>query len=330
MGFTPSRDQLVNFYRTMSKIRLYEETLREAYKEGKSPLFSIAAGPIPGEMHLAAGQEPVAVGVCAHLRPDDTITAPHRPHHIAIAKGVNLKAMTAEIFGKKTGLGQGKGGHMHLFDPNVKFGCSGIVASGIPIAVGAALASKMKGKDSVAVAFFGEGAANSGAFHESINLASLWKLPVVFVCEDNSYAISVPKSKSTSIPNNSDRASSYGIPGTLVRDNDVVAVYEAAGMAVDRARKGMGPSLIEVKTSRFWGHFEGDPEVYRSKEEVERMIQNDPIKKFKQQLIERKLLTEQDSEAIIREARREVDDAMTFARQSPYAKPEEALLHVFV
>src|SRR5690606_17772655 len=172
--------------------------------------------------------------------------------------------MAAEIFGKVTGLGLGKGGHMHLFDPTVNFGCSGIIAEGIPTAVGAALAMKKQGRDDVAVSFFGEGAANAGPFHESLNLAALWELPVVFVCEDNDWAISVPKTAATAIENNSDRAVAYGIPGTLVPENDVVAVYEAAGEAVARARRGGGPSLIEVKTDRLFGHFEGDPQVYRT------------------------------------------------------------------
>jgi len=325
-----SRELLTGFYKQMAKIRIYEETLAEVYKEGKTPVFDIAAGPVPGEMHLAAGQEPVAVGVCAHLRPEDTVTAPHRPHHIAIAKGVDLKKMTAEIFGKKTGLGQGKGGHMHLFDPTVKFGCGGIITAGMPIAVGAALAAKKQGKDWVAVAFIGEGAANQGAFHESLNLAALWKLPMITVVEDNAYAISVPKSASTCIANNSDRAAAYGIPGALVADNDVVAVYEAAGAAVQRARRGEGPSLIEVKTYRFLGHFEGDPQHYRPKGEVEELRKKDPIDRLKSRMIQEGMLTEEEAKRLWDEAAAEVKEAIDFARQSPYPEPEEALKHVFV
>jgi len=325
-----SKALLTGFYKQMAKIRIYEETLVEVYKEGKTPVFDIAAGTVPGEMHLAAGQEPVAVGVCAHLKAEDTVTAPHRPHHIAIAKGVDLKKMTAEIFGKKTGLGQGKGGHMHLFDPAAKFGCGGIITAGMPIAVGAALAAKKQGEDWVAVAFIGEGAANQGAFHESLNLAALWKLPLITVVEDNAYAISVPKSASTCIPNNSDRAAAYGIQGALVSDNDVLAVYEVAGAAVQRARRGEGPSLIEVKTSRLLGHFEGDPQHYRPKGEVEELRKKDPIDRLKSRMIQEGMLTEQEATRLWDEAAAEVKEAIDFARQSPYPGPEEALKHVFV
>ena len=218
----------LSLYQQMLIIRAFEETMVQVYTEGKTPVFDIGGGTVPGEMHLAAGQEPVAVGVCAHLRSSDTVTGPHRAHHFAIAKGVDLKKMAAEIFGKETGLGKGKGGHMHLFDPAVKFGCSGIVGAGMPPAVGAALAAKMLDRDDIAVAFFGEGAANQGAFHESLNLAARWKLPVIFVCEDNSYAISVPKAVVDRHRRNADRAQSYGIPGVAVHENDVIAVYEAA------------------------------------------------------------------------------------------------------
>lgn len=307
--------------------------MAQAYLEGKQPIFNIAAGPVPGEMHLAAGQEPVAVGVCAHLRKDDAVVGTHRPHHFAIAKGVDLRKMTAEIFGKVTGLGRGKGGHMHLFDPEVHFSCSGIVGAGIPQAVGAALAFKKRKEDRVAVAFFGEGAANQGAFHEGLNLAAIWKLPVIFIVEDNSYAISVPKQASTAIPSNADRAASYGIPGVYVGENDVIAVYEAAGEAVTRARRGEGPTLIEVKTDRYFGHFQGDPEVYRPKDEVARLKANDPIKRLRDHLIQTSPNPDNPEADIIQmeaDARQRVEDAFAFARQSPYPAPEEALLHVFV
>ncbi len=325
----PSREQLIWMYRTMILIRRYEERMAEAYLEGKSPRFDISAGPVPGEMHLAAGQEPVAVGVGAHLRPDDTVTAPHRPHHIAIAKGVDLKKMTAEIFGKKTGLGQGKGGHMHLFDPQAKFSCSGIIGAGFPPAVGAALAAKMEGADRVAVAFAGEGAANQGAFHEALNLAALWRLPVIFVIEDNTYAISVPKAKSTSVPTNADRAAAYGIPGIYVPENDPLAVYEVAGTAVERARQGEGPTLIEVKTYRYFGHFQGDPEAYRPKGEVEELKKRDPIEQMRQRLMAGGQLTEAEDQEIRNQVEETLDEAYEFARTSPYPEPEEALLHVF-
>jgi TPP-dependent pyruvate/acetoin dehydrogenase alpha subunit len=325
----PSNETLRALHHQMVRIRVFEETLQKIYFEGKTPAFDIAAGPVPGEMHLAAGQEPVAVGVCAHLRATDAVTATHRPHHVALAHGMDMKRLAAEIFGKETGFGHGKGGHMHLFDPATNFGCSGIVAEGIPTAVGHALAFKKLGRDDIAVSFFGEGAANQGAFHESLNLAALWKLGVVFVCEDNAWAISVPKDKATAIANNSDRASAYGMPGVLIPDNDPVAVYEAAGEAVARARRGGGPSLIEIKTDRLLGHFEGDPQVYRTKEEMETITQRDAIRRFERQLIESGAMTQVDVDGAWELARAEVADAVEFARSSPYPAPEAALLHVF-
>lgn len=324
-----ARDKLLWMYRTMLLIRRYEERLVDAYLEGKTPRFDIGWGPVPGEMHLAAGQEPVAVGVMVHLRREDTVTGPHRPHHLAIAKGVDLKKMTAEIFGKKTGLGQGKGGHMHLFDPAAKFSCSGLIGAGFPPALGAALAAKMQGKDWVAVAFAGEGAANQGSFHESLNLAALWKLPVVFVIEDNSWAISVPKSKSTAIASNAERAAAYGIPGAHIAENDALAVAEAAGAAVERARRGEGPSLIEVKTFRYLGHFQGDPELYRPKGEVEELKKKDGIERFRKWLLGQNALSEAADQELRAGVEKELEAAFEFARASAYPAPEDALLHVF-
>jgi len=322
------REKLLAMYNDMVTIRLFEEEMAVAYLEGKKPVFNIAAGPVPGEMHLAAGQEPVAVGVCAHLRKDDAVVGSHRPHHFAIAKGVDLKRMCAEIFGKVTGLSRGKGGHMHLFDPEVHFSCGGIVGAGIPHAVGAALAMKKRGTDGVAVAFFGEGATNQGAFHEAMNLAALWKLPVLFIVEDNTWAISVPKSAATSVETNAARAAAYGMPGVYIPGNDTVAIYEAAGEAVARARAGEGPTLIEAETYRYFGHFEGDPEVYRPKDEVERLKANDPIDRFRAYMKEQGI---SDAEIAAQDelARKRVEEAYAFARESEYPAPEEALLHVF-
>lgn len=325
----PTDDVLRELHHQMVRLRVFEETIQQAYMEGKTPVFDIAAGPIPGEMHLAAGQEPVAAGVCAHLRRTDAITATHRPHHVALAHGVDMKKMAAEIFGKDTGLCRGKGGHMHLFDPETNFGCSGIIAQGMPTAVGHALAMKKQGRDDIAVSFFGEGAANAGPFHESLNLAALWELPVVFVCEDNTWAISVPKDEATAIANNADRAAAYGMPGVLIPDNDVVAVYEAAGEAVARARRGGGPSLIEIKTDRLLGHFEGDPQVYRSKEVLDELRARDAIRRFEEQLTDNGVLDAQGVAAVWEAARAEVDEAIEFARTSPYPEPAAALDHVF-
>jgi acetoin:2,6-dichlorophenolindophenol oxidoreductase subunit alpha len=323
------KEHLVDMYETMVKIRRFEERIREIYLADKLPAFDIAAGLIPGEMHLAAGQEPVAVGMRPHLKAGDAITATHRPHHVAIAQGVDLKRMAAEIFGRDTGLGHGKGGHMHLYSIEPNFGCSGIIGEGIPVAVGAAMAFRHKGTDNVALSFFGEGAANQGSFHESLNLAALWKLPVVFVCEDNAYAISVPKTVSTAIADNSDRAAAYGIPGVLVAENDPVAVYEVMGEAIARARRGDGPSLIEIKTDRLWGHFEGDADGYRTDEFKTEMLGRDPLNTYAKRLTDEGVLNESDIASIQEAMYNEVEEALQFAQDSPYPEPESALEHVF-
>ncbi len=323
------REDLVDMYQTMVKIRRFEERIREFYFADKLPAFDIAAGLIPGEMHLAAGQEPVAVGMRPHLKEGDAITATHRPHHIAIAQGVDLKRMAAEIFGRESGLGRGKGGHMHLFSVEPNFGCSGIIGEGMPVAVGAAMAIRHKGTDNVALAFFGEGAANQGSFHESLNLAALWDLPVVFVCEDNAYAISVPKTASTAVADNSDRAAAYGIPGVLVANNDPVAVYEVMGEAIARARKGEGPSLIEVKTDRLWGHFEGDADAYRTDGFKAEMMERDPVDVYAKRLTDEGVLNESDIAALQQSVYDEVEEALEFAQASPYPEPETAMEDVF-
>jgi len=324
-----SVDDLKFIYESMVKSRYYEDTMAVVYMEGKTPQFDIGAGTVPGEMHLSAGQEPCAAPVCVHLHAEDTVTATHRPHHVAIAKGVDLNRMTAEIFGKATGLAGGRGGHMHLLDPNVNFACSGIIAEGAPPAVGAALASKMQGKDNVAVSYLGDGAANQGAFHESLNLAALWKLPVIFVIEDNAYGISVPKTASTAIAHNSDRAAAYGMPGIHIADNDTMKVYEAAGEAIARARAGEGPTLIEIETYRYYGHFQGDAEAYRPAGEVDELKARDPIPRFREQLISEGYITADEADAIEIKAKEAVDAAYAFARESDYPAPEEALLKVF-
>jgi pyruvate dehydrogenase E1 component alpha subunit len=333
----PSTEQLLWMYETMLVIRQFEETMVNVYLEGKLPpriqqglAFDIGSGPVPGEMHLAAGQEPVAVGVCAHLRQTDTVVGTHRPHHFAIAKDVPLDRMAAEMFGKVTGLGHGKGGHMHLFDPQHRFSCSGIIGASLPPACGAALAARKQGTDAVAVAFFGEGAANQGSFHESLNLAALWHLPVIFVCEDNSWAISVPKTASTAIASNADRATAYGIPGVRVEHNDAVEVFEVAGEAVARARGGGGPSLIEVKTDRYLGHFQGDAEAYRPTDEVTGLRRHDPIPTLAAQMRERGLLDDAADATIKARADQRVKQAYAFARESAYPSVEDALRDVFV
>lgn len=326
---TPPKETLVWMYEKMVTSRHFEEEIEKIYMEGKSPVFNMADGPIPGEMHLSNGQEPVAVGVCAHLTPEDIVTATHRPHHQAIAKGVDLKKMAAEIFGKATGLSGGRGGHMHIFDPDVNFACSGIIAQGMGPAAGAALSRKLQGKPGVAISFIGEGAANQGAFHEALNLAAVWKLPMVVVIEDNAWGISVAKKDSTAIQSNADRAAAYGIPGHYIPGNDPLKIHEVAGRAIERARNGEGPSLIEIETHRLAGHFMGDAEGYRPDGEKDALFARDPIPNLRRVLQTEHGFTGSDLDAIEARAWAEVDAAIAFARQSPDPKPEDALTAVF-
>ena len=333
----PSAEQRLWMYETMWVIRNFEDTLALAYFEGKLPpkiqpklAFDLGAGPIPGEMHLAAGQEAAAVGACAHLTREDSVWGTHRAHHFAIAKGVDLDRMAAEIFGKVTGLGRGKGGHMHLFDPDAHFACTGIVGAGIPQAVGAALAYKKLGNGAVALSEFGEGASNQGSFHEALNMAGLWKLPCVFVCQDNNYGISVNKAASTSVESIATRAAGYGMPGVRVAENDADQVFAAVGEAVARARAGHGPTLVEVKVDRLYGHFQGDPETYRPKGEVESLKKKDALKAYEARLKAEGVLDDARIKELRDRAKARVDAAIAFARQSDYPAADEAFRHVFV
>ncbi len=326
----PNKEQKLWMYRHMLISRYFEEAVEKAYLEGKTPAFNMASGPIPGEMHLSNGQEPCAVGVCAHLEPSDVVTSTHRPHHVAIAKGVDLKKMAAEIFGKATGLSGGRGGHMHIFDPAVNFSCSGIIAEGMGPAVGAALSRKMQGKPGVAVSFLGEGAANQGAFHEALNLAAVWKLPVLFVVEDNAWGISVAKSVSTAVAHNDARAAGYGMPGVYIPGNDPIAIFDVAGEAVARARAGGGPTLIEIETYRLAGHIMRDAEGYRPKGEKEGLFARDPIPALHRRLVADGDISETEAASMEAAAHATVDEAIAFARSSPYPAPEEALQRVFV
>lgn len=326
-GDPPSEAAQVEMFNLMVLSRTFEEAILREYHADKGPGFDIGKGLIPGEMHLSAGQEPVAAALAVHLRTEDALTATHRPHHVAIAKGVDLKKMTAEIFGRTTGLGQGRGGHMHLFDPETHFSCSGIVAEGIPPALGQAFAFQRRGTDNVAVAVIGEGAANSGAFHESLNLAALWQLPVVVVIEDNEWGISVPRSASTAVPSNDVRAAAYGIPGVTVEDNDPDAVSGAIGTAVARARAGEGPSLVEVRTVRMWGHFEGDAQGYRP--DAETVKERDPIPIYEQRLRDAGLLDDVAVKQAYADASDAVEEAVEFAKSSPVPDPGDALKYVF-
>jgi len=317
----------LGLYRTMLLARTFEEAVLREYHADKGPGFDIGKGQVPGEMHLAAGQEPVAAGVCAHLTAEDAITATHRPHHFAIAHGMDLQRMAAEIFGRQTGLGHGRGGHMHLFDPATHFSCSGIIAEGYPPALGQAFAFRRQGTNRVAVAVTGEGAANQGGFHESLNLAALWKLPVIFVIEDNDWAISVPRSASTAVDSNALRGAAYDMPAERIEDNDVEAVYQAAGWAIARARAGDGPTLLEVHTLRLWGHFEGDAQGYRG--DLEDVPERDPIPAYETRLRADGVLDDARKNQMVVEARARVEQAITFAKDSPLPDPADAGLYVF-
>jgi len=324
---TPDEETRLGLYRTMVLIRTYEEAILREYHADKGPGFDIGKGLVPGEMHLSAGQEPVAAGVCAHLSTGDAVTATHRPHHFAIAHGVDMNRMTAEIFGRETGLGKGRGGHMHLFDPEVHFSCSGIIAEGYPPALGQAFAFRRKGTDRIAVAVTGEGAANQGGFHESLNLAVLWNLPVLFVVEDNDWGISVPRSASTCVPSNATRAEAYGMPAVRIEDNAVEAIYDAAGRAVARAREGGGPSLLEVHTLRMWGHFEGDAQAYRV--DLTDVPGRDPIPTYEHALGAAGLLDDEAISDIKAKASTRVEEAVAFAKDSPWPDPADASKYVF-
>ncbi|MFP3296518.1 MAG: thiamine pyrophosphate-dependent dehydrogenase E1 component subunit alpha [Vulcanisaeta sp.] len=316
-----TKDRLMWMYETMVKIRLHENKAAELFAQGK----------IKGFVHLYVGEEAVAVGVMAALKPGDVITGTHRSHGHYVAKGGDIKASFAELFGKRTGSNKGKGGSMHIANPDIgMLGANGMVGGGIPHAVGAALAFKLLGKDNVAVAFFGEGGSNQQNFHEAINLAAIWKLPVIFMCENNLYQISLSYSRQQLITSVAERGKAYGIPGVSVDGQDVLAVYEATREAVERARRGEGPTLIEARTYRFRGHFEGDPQIYRSKEEVEWWMNNkDPIKIFEKYLLERGVATREELDAIWKRVSNEVEEAVKFAEESPYPSPEELYDDVF-
>lgn len=317
-----SKELITYFYKTMCRIRLFEETVEKLFLEGQ----------IPGFVHLYIGEEAIATGVCANLTKSDYIASTHRGHGHTIAKGADLKRAMAEIFGKKTGLCKGKGGSMHIADFSVgMLGANGVVGGGFNLAVGAGLAISMQKRKDVSVVFFGDGASNRGTFHEAANLAAAWKLPVIFVCENNQYASTTPHGTQTSVENIADRAVGYGMPGVIVDGNDVFAVYEAAKEAVERARNGGGPTLIEAKTYRIKGHFVGDPELYRTREEVNYQFENnDPIKRFERKALQENLLTKKEMEAIKEEVRKEIEEALEFAQNSPYPHKDELFDDLYV
>ncbi|TET63978.1 pyruvate dehydrogenase (acetyl-transferring) E1 component subunit alpha [Candidatus Bathyarchaeota archaeon] len=307
-------------YRKLLEIRIFEEKVFELYAQNL----------VPGTIHLYTGEEAVAVGVCSNLRKDDYITSTHRGHGHCIAKGAQPKQIMAEILGKKTGYCKGKGGSMHIADFSVgMLGATAVVGAGLPIAMGAGLSIKLSRTDNVVACFFGDGASNQGTFHEAINMAAIWKLPVIFVCENNVYAMGTRRSRVMLIENIADRAQAYGISGVAVDGNDVLAVYEAAQKAVERARRGEGPTLIECKTYRHKGHSRIDPAKYRPKEEVEEWLRKDPIKRFREKLMQTEVLTETEIQQVEKDVLAEIDEAAKYALQSPFPDPEEALEDVY-
>ena len=317
---TESKDQLLDLYRTMLTIRRFEERCNQLYMQGR----------IPSTLHLYIGQEAVAVGICAHLRPDDHLFSTHRPHGHALAKGVSPRAIMAELFGKRTGCCQGKGGSMHVGDVKVgMFPAIAIVGGNAPLAAGAALAAKRLTADRVTVCFMGDGAMNEGAVHEAMNMAALWDLPVVYVCENNLYAASTPLAVAFKNEDIAGRAAAYGMPGVVVDGNDVEAVHQVAGETIARARRREGPTLIEAQTYRLCGHSRSDPRTYRSKEEEAAWQTRDPIPNLAARLEEMGAATNESLSDIEREVTAEIDDAVAFAEESPLPEPEETLDHVF-
>ena len=309
------------FYTVMYRTRRFEEEVFEFYKRGL----------MPGLAHLYLGEEAIAAGACATLREDDYIGSTHRGHGHLVARGADLNRMMAEILGKETGYSKGKGGSMHIMamDKGI-LGANGIVGGEIPIATGAAYSAKLRGTDQVTLAFFGDSASNEGTFHESINMAAVWKLPCIYVVENNQFGMTVPVWQSTSVKDISVRGAAYGIPGETVDGNDVVAVYDAFARAKERALKGEGPSIIECKTYRWRGHWTGDPEVYRTREEVEDWKKNkDPIKLFREYLIRHKLATKKELDEIDAAAAEKMAKAVEFAVNSPEPDPAHVLDDVF-
>ena len=304
-----SPEQLKEVLYKMYLIRRFEEGAEESYMRGL----------IHGTMHLSIGQEASAVGICMPLTDADQITSTHRGHGHCIAKGADVKKMFAEFFGKTTGYCKGRGGSMHIADvAKGNLGANGIVAGGIPIAVGAALSAKKMKTGKVVVSFFGDGANNEGAFHEALNMAAIWKLPVVFVCENNGYGMSTSTERSTAVTNIAERAAGYGIPGVIVDGNDFSAVAEASQAAVERARRGEGPTLIESKTYRYRGHSKSDRNRYRTKEEIEDWMTNrDPIMLFENELKEFGILDQAGIEAVREAVKREIAEGIEFAKESP-------------
>lgn len=303
-----STEQKRELLRQMYTIRAFEEKAEDLYAQGK----------IHGTMHLSIGMEASAVGSIAALEPDDLILSTHRGHGHCIAKGADLNRMMAEFMGKANGYCRGRGGSMHIADvEGGNLGANGVVGGGLATGMGVALGLKMQQRDQVVLSFFGDGAANIGSFNESLNMAAIWNLPVVYVCENNQFAMSYPVEEAFAIEKISDRAAGYGMPGETVDGNDVLAVYEAVGRAVKRARAGEGPSLVENVTYRWRGHSKSDANVYRTREEIEEWKKKDPVGRFHSLLVEDGELTEEEAVQIEEQAYTAIDDAVAFAEAGP-------------
>ena len=315
-----SKEQMKDMYVKMRRIRDFESTAAKLFAEGK----------IPGFVHLYLGEEAIAPAVCECLRDDDFITSTHRGHGHIIAKGGDLNLMMAELFGRETGYCKGKGGSMHIADRDKGIlGANGIVGAGHCIACGAGLSVKIRGTDQVCVCFFGDGSTNQGTFHESLNMASIWKLPVIFVCENNHYGISMSQDRHQAIKDVADRGAAYNIPGIAVDGNDPLAVYEAAAEAVARARAGKGPTLLECKTYRQHGHFEGDPAIYKPKEEQAAWMEKDPMPRYAKFLVENGVMTQEEVDAVDRQVAQEIEDSIAFADAQPFPSVESAVVDVY-
>ena len=314
------RDTLLEMYRRMVRIREFELAAIDLFKRGQ----------VKGTVHPYIGQEASGVGVCMALRPDDLVAGTHRSHGHNIAKGADTKKMMAEILGKETGYCKGRGGSMHIaaFETG-SLGALAVVGSGIPIAVGAALGFKMRGEDRVAVPFTGDAGCNTGNWHESLNMASIWNLPVVFALENNHYGVSTNIEYSCKVKDLSIRAQSYGIPGVNVDGFDVLAVYRAAVEAVARARRGEGPTLLVTEAYRFEGHYAGEPEVYRERAEVQEWRKKDPIPRFRKYLVENGIAATAEVDAIDAEVRQEMVDAVKFAQESPQPDPATKMDYIY-
>jgi pyruvate dehydrogenase E1 component alpha subunit len=320
IGHPLDENVLTGMFRTMVLIRRFEETVNELYMQGR----------IPSTLHLYIGQEAVAAGVCSVLNREDYVLTTHRPHGHSLAKGVDPKAIMAELFGKATGTCKGKGGSMHVGDIHVGvFPAIAIVGGNAPIAAGAALAAKMMKNKRVSISFFGDGAANEGDWHEAMNAAAIWNLPVLFVCENNLYAASTPFKTAFKVEHVSDRACAYGMPGVLVDGNDVLAVRQAALTATERARRGEGPTLIECLTYRQCGHSRSDPRNYRTREEEAEWKKHDPIIDFKRYLVEKAKISEASLRQIEEGVEATIKEAIDFAEASPLPDPADIYTDVF-